>query len=123
MMSEPNARLDPEKELEASAGKTAPPTAEATSYAPEEVLHMFEAAGTAVFGGLTKAQREIAKFVAERIRQDLESQTELMRCRSLDDVLDVQSRFLNTAMDQYSAEATRLAQIGAEMIELARPTH
>ena len=64
--------------------------------------------------------KEDAEFVAERIRQDIDTQVELMRCRTLDEVLEVQSRFVNTAMDQYSAEATKLAQIGAEMIGAPR---
>jgi hypothetical protein len=82
-----------------------------------------ETVGTAVFAGLTKAQREIAEFVSERIRQDLESQTQLLRCRTLEEVLDVQSRFLSTAMDQYAAEASRLARIGAEIMGSAQPRH
>ena len=96
------------------------PAEEATATGPEEGLRLFEDAGTAVFTGLSRAQKEIADFVAERIRQDLDSQMELMRCRTLDEVLDVQSRFVNTAMDQYSAEATKLARIGAGMIGAAR---
>jgi hypothetical protein len=87
---------------------------------PEEDVRLFENAGTAVLAGLSKAQKEIAEFVAERIRQDIDSQVELMRCRTLDEVLDVQSRFVNTAMDQYAAEASRLARIGAEMIGAPR---
>jgi hypothetical protein len=87
----------------------------------EQALHVMEAAGTAMFEGLSKAQREISGFVAERIRQDVETQSALLRCRSFDDVRDVQAQFLKTAMDQYAAEATKLMRIGAEMIAPLRP--
>jgi len=102
------------------AEKEVRPAEEAAATGPEEGLRLIEDAGTAVVTGLGRAQKEIADFVAERIRQDLESQVELMRCRTLDEVLDVQSRFVNRALDQYSAEATKLARIGAEMIGAPR---
>ena len=65
--------------------------------------------------GLTEMQKEVAEFVSERIRQDLETQQELLRCRTLDDVREVQSRFLRTTLEQYSAEATKLMQLSTEV--------
>ena len=112
-----------EPSMAKTAKTTESPERETAGIEPVEALQMFESAVSAVFAGLTKAQREIAEFVAERIRQDLESQTQFLRCRTLDEVLEVQSRFLNKAMDQYAAEASRLAQIGVEMIGSAQPRH
>ena len=43
-------------------------------------------AGTALVEGFTEARRHIADFVAERLRQDIEIQGELLSCRTLDDV-------------------------------------
>ena len=43
----------------------------------QEALDTMETAGQAVFEGLTRVQHEIAEFVAERIRQDMETQQEL----------------------------------------------
>ena len=60
-------------------------------------------------------QKEIAGFVSERIRQELETQHELMSCRSLEEVGEVQSRFFRTRLDQYSAEATKLMQLSTEV--------
>jgi hypothetical protein len=40
-------------------------------------------------------------FVSTRIRQDLETQQELLRCRNFDELREVQTKFLKTAMDQY----------------------
>ena len=52
----------------------------------QEALETMEAAGQAVFDGLSQVHREITEFVAERIRQDIETQQEFLRCRSLEDV-------------------------------------
>jgi hypothetical protein len=79
-------------------------------------MQTMEAAGQAMMEGVTKLQREIADFVSERIRHDVETQQALMRCRSFDDVRDVQTRFFQTAVDQYSAEANRLMKLGSEIV-------
>jgi hypothetical protein len=81
----------------------------------QEALQTMEAAGHAVFESLSQVQREIADFVAERIRQDMETQQEFLRCRSLDEVRQVQARFFKTAFDQYSAETSRLLKLGSEV--------
>ena len=81
----------------------------------QEALEAMEVAGQAVFEGLSQAQREIADFIAERIRQDMETQQEFLRCRSLDDVRKVQTHFFQTAFEQYSAEATKLMKLGGDV--------
>ena len=64
---------------------------------------------------MSEVQKEIAGFVSERIRQDLQTQQELLACRTLDDVREVQSRFMQSTIDQYSAEASKLMRLGAEI--------
>ena len=49
-------------------------------------------ASASMLTGVTEMQKEIAGFVSERIRQDLETQQELLRCRTFDEVREVQSR-------------------------------
>ena len=64
-------------------------------------------------------------FITERIRQDVETQAEMLRCRTLDDVRDLQTRFFKTAVDQYAAEMSRLMKIGTDTMQrsLASPSH
>lgn len=83
----------------------------------QEALQAMEVASTTLFTGLNEMQREVADFVAKRIREDMETQQDLLRCRNLDDVREVQSRFFRTAMDQYSAETTRLMQLATETMQ------
>jgi hypothetical protein len=80
-----------------------------------------DAAGAAVLEGFAKARQEVAEFVAERIRRDIETQGELLGCRSLDELRDVQSRFFRAAVDQYAAEASRLMQLGSDVVVRAMP--
>ena len=96
---------------------------EAISSAQQETLHKIGAAGAAMLEGLTKAQAEISDFITQRIRQDIETQAEMLRCRTLDDVRDLQARFFKTALDQYAAEMSRLMKIGTDMMERSLASH
>ena len=89
----------------------------------QEVLEAMQSTGEAVLEGVNSTRRSIADFLAERIRQDLDAQAALLRCRSMGEVREVQGRFLRTAVDQYAGEASRLLQLGREVAarSLARP--
>ena len=78
-------------------------------------------AGTALLEGFTEARRHIADFVAERLRQDIEIQGELLSCRTLDDVREIQSRFFRNAIDQYSTEASRMMKLGTDVVARSVP--
>ncbi len=95
-------------------GSTVDTVIDNVTVSQQQAMHSIETAGAAVLEGVTRAQCEIADFVSERIRKDMEAQQELLRCKSLDDIRSVQTRFFKTAMDQYSAEATRLLRLGGE---------
>jgi hypothetical protein len=81
----------------------------------QEAIESIESAGNAVFEALSRAQSEITEFVTERIRQDLDAQQALLRCRSLGEVREVQVSFVRTALDQYGGEAAKLMRLGGEV--------
>ena len=81
----------------------------------QQAVESIERAGATLLTSVVEMQKEIAGFVSERIRQDLETQQELLRCRTLDELREVQSRFFRTTLDQYSAEATKLMQLSTEV--------
>ena len=81
----------------------------------QEAIDTFESAGQAVIEGIGLAQQEIAEFIAERIRQDLDTQQAYLRCRSLDELREINVRFLRTALGQYGGEASRLFKIGGQV--------
>jgi hypothetical protein len=103
-----------------TAAETAVAMAQALASAQGEAFHSAKHAGATMLEGLTKAQKEASDFLSERIHQDLETQAELLRCRTFDEIREVQTRFFRTAMDQYSAEATKLIRIGSEMMAPAQ---
>ena len=85
----------------------------------QQAVESVERASASMLTGVTEMQKEVAGFVSGRIRQDLETQQELLRCRTLDEVREVQSRFFRTTLDQYSAEATKLMQLSTEFFTRA----
>jgi hypothetical protein len=108
-------RKTPDPEVESPADKVI----DTMTHSQQEALHAMEVAGTTLMTGLNEMQREIADFVAKRIREDMETQQDLLRCRNLDDVRAVQTRFFRNAMDQYSAETTRLMKLGSALMAQA----
>jgi len=107
---------DQAHEADADLGSAADTVIDSVTASQQQALQTMETAGAAMIEGVTRVQREIAEFVSERIRQDMETQQEFLRCKSIDDVRELQTRFFKTAMDQYSAEATRLIRISGEVM-------
>jgi len=54
---------------------------------------------------------ESTRFVSERLQNDLETQTALLRCQSPADLMQLQSDFFRRAVHQYTSEALRLCEI------------
>ena len=67
--------------------------------------------------GMEKVRQEVVDFVSTRIRHDMETQQELLRCRNFDELREVQTRFVKTAMEQYTAESMRLMELGSEILQ------
>jgi hypothetical protein len=81
----------------------------------QQTLERIEAASSAMLDSWERSRDEITDFIAERIRQDIETQAALMRCRNLGEVGAVQARFIGTAVAQYGAEVQRLLDIGRDL--------
>jgi hypothetical protein len=115
-------RKTPDPEVETTAEEVESPAdkvIDTVTHTQQEALQAMEVAGTTLLTGLNEMQREIADFVAKRIREDMETQQDLLRCRNLDDVRAVQTRFFRNAMEQYSAETTRLMKLGSDLMARA----
>ena len=103
-------------EAEAELGSAADAVIDTVTATQQEALRSIETAGAAVLEGVGRVQREIADFVAERIRNDMDAQSAMLRCKTLGDLRSVQVDFVRTAFDQYSSEASRLLRLGGEMM-------
>ncbi len=82
----------------------------------QDAIETLDTAGHVVFEGIRRTRQEISDFLVERIRQDLDTQQAMLRCRSVDEFRDLQARFLRTALDQYGGEASRLFSLGGELL-------
>lgn len=82
------------------------PQADTGVEAPAIVATMI-AANPVVAKAWMDMMTESARFMTERLRTDLETQQALMACRTPADLMEVQARFMNTAMQQYAAAAAR----------------
>ena len=69
---------------------------------------------TAWMETLTDMSAEVASFVAERIKEDTETQHEIMQCKTATDLQHVQAQFIQKAMDQYHEETGKLVEMGTK---------
>lgn len=72
--------------------------------------------GTAWFEKLADMNSELADFLADRIREDVKSQHELLHCKSAEEFRTAQFAFLDKAYEQYTAETGKLIQMGIDML-------
>lgn len=77
----------------------------------EAMTAAMRALNPAASGAWMDVMTESARFVSDRLQQDLETQKALLACKSPADLLKVQTEFYQTAMEQYAAEATKLFQM------------
>jgi len=54
---------------------------------------------------------EGTRFLAHRLRKDLETQKAILQCKSATDLLEVQTRFYETAIQEYAAEVMRFSEM------------
>ncbi|MDW3223846.1 MAG: phasin family protein [Paracoccaceae bacterium] len=57
---------------------------------------------------------EVAGFLAERIKEDVKTQHEILHCKNVGDMQSIQAAFIQKAMDQYQEETGKLLKIGTE---------
>ncbi|EPX80125.1 phasin family protein [Litoreibacter arenae] len=69
------------------------------------------ALGNAWAEALSNLGVEVFDFVAERVKEDVRTQHQLMHAKSLQEVQKIQGEFVQKALDQYSAETGRLVEL------------
>ena len=58
---------------------------------------------------------EFASFVADRVKEDVKTQHEILHCKSVGDLQQIQSQFIQKAIEQYQAETGKLFEMGTKM--------
>lgn len=68
---------------------------------------------TAWIEAINDMSAEVAHFVAERIKEDVKTQHEILHCKNVGELQHIQAAFIQKAMDQYQAETGKLVEMGA----------
>lgn len=70
--------------------------------------------GTAWIEAVSDMSAEVAHFVAERIKEDVKTQHEILHCKNVADLQHIQAQFIQKAMDQYQAETGKLVEMSTK---------
>lgn len=68
--------------------------------------------GTAWVEAVSDMSAEVAHFIAERIKEDVKTQHEILHCKNVADLQQIQAQFIQKAVDQYQAETGKLVEMG-----------
>ncbi|MBT8409216.1 MAG: phasin family protein, partial [Alphaproteobacteria bacterium] len=65
---------------------------------------------------LSDMSAEVLSFVAERVKEDVKTQHEILHCKDVNEMQAIQSRFLQKAIDQYQAETGKLVEMSTSQL-------
>lgn len=111
-------------------GRSARATAQTESAAATSLcaaMHAMQEAGLGPLGWLTpvwvehtqEVGHDLADFVAARIREDVRTQQRILRCRTVDELREVQTKFISEAFEDYAAETGRRVTLNADTMARA----
>lgn len=67
--------------------------------------------GTAWVEAMSEMGAEVLSFVADRIKEDVKTQHQLLHCKDVTELQKIQARFMKDAIEQYTAETGKLVQM------------
>lgn len=68
--------------------------------------------GTAWVEAMSDLGSEFLSFVADRVKEDVKTQHEILHAKDINDVQNIQAKFIQKAVDQYSAETGKMVELG-----------
>lgn len=90
--------------------KSEKPT-DATTQSVAAMSQAMLAANPALAGIWSELASESARFVSQRLQEDIKAQTAMLACKTPADLAKLQAEFFQTAMSQYTEEVYRIADI------------
>lgn len=78
--------------------------------------------GTAWFEAMMDMNSEVIDFIADRIKEDVKTQHELLHLEDMHDLQRAQMAFMERAYVQYTAEAGKLIKMGMALFPVATTT-
>jgi hypothetical protein len=104
-----------EEDAARGGGEYAPDLLGAMAEMQRAGLGSLNCLGVARLEAMGDLRAEVALFIAERINEDLGTQHEILHCTNAAELQQVQSRFLQKAIDQYAAETGRIVELGNQL--------
>ena len=103
------------------ANKPNPETA-AKGEAPLDALAQLQEAGFGNMAGMSTVWMEamsdlgaeMVSFVADRIKEDVKTQHDILHCKNVAELHHIQAQFIQKAMDQYQGETGKLKEMSAK---------
>ncbi len=91
---------------------------------PAKMLNELQEAGFTNMLGLSSAwieamgdmSAEVLGFIAERIKEDIKTQHEILNCKDVGELQHIQAKFVQKAIDQYQTETGKLVEMGTKMM-------
>lgn len=84
-------------------------------------MNSFPAFGMSWIEAMTNMSAEMAKFMADRVQQDVKTRQDILQTKGITDVQRIQAEFFQKAMDDYSAEMTKLVEMGKGLAPTTTP--
>ena len=71
--------------------------------------------GTAWIEAMSDLSSELASFLADRIKEDVKTQHEILHCKSVAEMQAIQAAFMERAYVQYTVETGKLIEKGTSL--------
>ena len=84
-------------------------------FAGEPGLSALSWVGTAWIEAMSDLGTELASFVADRIKEDVKTQHEILNCKTVGEMQAIQAAFMERAFVQYTVETGRLIEKGTSL--------
>jgi len=75
--------------------------------------------GTAVLESMSAMGSEVTQFIAHRIKEDVRTQHQILHCKDVSELRQIQTDFVQNAIEQYTAETGKLVQMNSELMNSA----
>ena len=81
----------------------------------DQALKSMSQMGLVWLEGMSDLGSEVLSFVADRIKEDVKTQHKMLHCKNVAELQHIQAEFMQTAIDQYTAETGKLVQMGQDV--------
>lgn len=67
--------------------------------------------GTAWVEAMSDLGSEFLSFIADRVKEDVQTQHQILHAKDVTEVQNIQAKFIQKAVDQYSAETGKMVEL------------